>query len=405
MQNYYLSECPEDPISSIDITHFSSNTVFGSEDDDCILALTSWDKSVRIYNPQVNSKYVNSAGDNCDLKNEKGPNNYTDYFPTGRCIYNFSNQCIYLTCKFLGPDTLFLGGFNNGIDKININRENAETVNMVKHNSPTKCISIVENLSMLISGSWDGSVIFTDMRAKGPGSVISKAEIKGKVFCMDHTFNDEWLLVGDSLKNMNIINMKKLSSTMGAEQIKVIPNFMKYQLRDVSANKHKDVFATSSIEGRVQITNIEIALKGEINSKENPIDSYAFKCHRVKDNTKMTEVIYPVNSVCFHKQYSNMLATGGSDGGVFLWDTKAKKRLWKNSNFLTVDSGTNPTHICKQGIYSMKFHPSLPVLISSCSELIESSIKESAETNAMHNSNRKSSVIFHSIQGIKPIDL
>ncbi|KAK6588544.1 bub3 [Cryptosporidium xiaoi] len=402
MQNYYLSECPEDPIGSIDIACFSGNSIFGSENDDCILALTSWDKSVRIYNPQINSKHINEEGCSYEPKDSKLPGVSANYFPTGKCVYNISNEQIYLSCKFFGSDYLFLGGFNNGVDSISINDGAGKPTNIVRHSAPVRCLNVIENHSMIISGSWDGSVILTDIRSNDSNATVSKIEVKGKVFCMDHTFNNEWLLVGDSFKNMNIINIKKLSSTMNTEKIDVIPNFMKYQLRDINANKHKDVFATSSIEGRVQIANIENALKGEINNKDNPVDNYAFKCHRIKDNTKMTEVIYPVNSVCFHKQYSNMLATGGSDGGVFLWDTKAKKRLWRNSNFQIVDSETNPIRICKEGISSMKFHPSLPVLISSCSELLDNSFKEISETNSTFNE-KKPLVIFHSIEGIKPV--
>ncbi|KAH8740174.1 bub3-like protein [Cryptosporidium ryanae] len=402
MKNYYLSECPEDPICSIDIACFQNNSAFGSENDDCILALTSWDKSVRIYNPQINSKYKSGENHLYETRGNKLPNSLENYFPTGKCVYNISNEQVYLSCKFFNSNTLFLGGFNNGVDIIDINQNSSEPTSIVKHSAPVRCLSIVESHSMVVSGSWDGSVILTDIRANESNSVISKIEVKGKVFCMDHTFSDEWLLVGDSFKNMNIINIKKLSSTVETEKTEV-PNFMKYQLRDIDANKHKDVFATSSIEGRVQITTVENALKGEINNKENPIDNYAFKCHRVKDNAKMTEVIYPVNSVCFHKQYSNMLATGGSDGGVFLWDTKAKKRLWRNSNFQIVDSEINPIRICKEGISSMKFHPSLPVLISSCCELFESSFKENTETKDI-SGKKKSSVIFHSIEGIKPVD-
>ena len=47
---------------------------------------------------------------------------------------------------------------------------------------------------------------------------------------------------------------------------------------------------------------------------------YAFKCHRISDT------IYPVNTIAFHPQFGTF-ATGGADGTVVTWDGNSKKKI------------------------------------------------------------------------------
>ncbi|CUV04430.1 unnamed protein product [Cryptosporidium hominis] len=422
MQSYFLSECPEEPIGSIDvITSHNRQEILG-QNEGCLLALTCWNKSVKFYDPQI--PYGASLNDNFkynpsnepiersdELQNTSTSVQNTKYISTGKCLQSLQCEYIYLACKFKNDSTIFFGGFNEAVDIINLQDSLYSPRKLVGHLAPVRCLSLLENSSILASGDWNGEVLLTCVNEGSFGSRISKISLPGKVFCMDYSYNEEWLLVGDSLKNMNLINLKKLSSGIETTTpTEVVPNFMKYQLRNICANKHKDVFATSSIEGRVQITSVERALRGEVNSKESPKDNYAFKCHRTKDNSIMTETIYPVNSVCFHPQFANVLATGGSDASVFLWDTNAKKRLWRNSNFQLVDSDKNLIRVCNESISSLKFHPTLPYLISSCCDTFDQSCRISSETRDQANDGsnsipvQRSSIIFHSVHGVKPLE-
>ncbi|KAH8581891.1 bub3 bub3 with WD40 repeats [Cryptosporidium sp. chipmunk genotype I] len=422
MQSYFLSECPEEPIGSIDVVaSYSKQDILG-QNKECLLALTCWNKSVRFYDTQIpyeaglNDDFKYKSANEAlelpgELQNISAPAQNAVYISTGRCIQSLQCEYIYLSCKFKDDSTIFLGGFNEAVDVINLQDSLYSPRKLVGHLAPVRCLSLLEKSSMLASGDWDGEVILTSVNGGSFGSQISRISLPGKVFCMDYSYDEEWLLAGDSLKNMNLINLRKLSSGIEATSpTEVVPNFMKYQLRNICANRHKDVFATSSIEGRVQITSVEKALKGEVNSKECPKDNYAFKCHRTKDNSMMTETIYPVNSVCFHPQFANVLATGGSDASVFLWDTSAKKRLWRNSNFQLIDSDKNLIRVCNEGISSLKFHPTLPYLISSCCDTFDQSCRLSSETRdqAKNGSNstpaQRSSIIFHSVHGIKPLE-
>lgn len=420
MQGYFLSECPYEPIGSIDvIASCDMESVLGQKEG-CLLALTCWNKSVSFHDPQIPLEPAledrlkdDSACEGLELPNSSAPGRGQTYAPTGKCLQSLQCEHIYLACKFKDDSTLFVGGFNEAVDVINLRGSLLTPRRLVGHSAPVRCLSFLEGSSILASGSWDGEVILTSVKGDGFGSQISKIAVPGKVFCMDYSYNEEWLLVGDSFKNMNLVNMRKLSSGIEASSpTKVVPNFMKYQLRNICANRHKDVFATSSIEGRVQITSVENALKGEINNKESPKDNYAFKCHRAKDNSTMTETIYPVNSVFFHPQLTNVLATGGSDTSVFLWDINAKKRLWRNSNFQLTDSEGNAVRVCSEGVSSLKFHPTLPYLISSCCDTFDQSYKvtrpETVENQAEAGSNfsptQRSSIIFHSVHEVKPLE-
>ncbi|KAJ1609151.1 bub3'bub3-like and WD40 repeat-containing protein [Cryptosporidium canis] len=410
MQSYFLSECPDEPIGSIDITTAPVQEGAVGHAEGCLLALTCWDKSVRFYDPQLplepepNGLLKDGlAAESSHLPNDSAPSSSPVYTPTGRCVQSLECENIYLACKFKANSAVFVGGFNDAVDIISLQGSALSPKRFVGHSAPVRCLSLLEKSSMLASGSWDGEVKLTSVGQGSFGSQVSKISVPGKVFCMDCTFDEEWLLVGDSLKNMNLINLRKLSSGIEpTPPTETAPSFMKYQLRNICANRHKDVFATSSIEGRVQITSVDRVLKGQVNNKEYPKDNYAFKCHRTKDNSTMTETIYPVNSVCFNPLLTNVLATGGSDASVYIWDTDAKKRLWRNSNFQLADSGGNPIRVCNEGVSSLKFHPTLPFLISSSCDTFEQSCKTGPEANP--NSAQKSSITFHSIHGVKPLE-
>lgn len=424
MQGYFLSECPEEPIGSIDVIAYrdGGGVVLGQKEG-CLLALTCWNKSVGFYDPQIPSEpgpedclKDDPADEGLGLPKTSASAQSQTYAPTGKCLQSLQCEHIYLACKFKDESTLFVGGFNEAVDVISLQDSALAPKKLVGHSAPVRCLSFLERSSILASGSWDGEVVLTDVSGGGfgSGSQVSRISVPGKVFCMDHSYDEEWLLVGDSFKNMNLINLRKLSSGIeAAPPTEVVPNFMKYQLRNICANIHKDVFATSSIEGRVQITSVEKALRGEINNKESPKDNYAFKCHRTKDNLTMTETIYPVNSVCFHPQFANVLATGGSDASVFLWDTSAKKRLWRNSNFQLTDSEGNVTRVCNEGVSSLKFHPTLSYLISSCCDTFYQSCKvtcpepvddHQAEAGPNSTPTQRSSIIFHSVREVKPLE-
>ncbi|KAF8971020.1 hypothetical protein BGZ52_010324 [Haplosporangium bisporale] len=92
---------------------------------------------------------------------------------------------------------------------------------------------------------------------------------------------------------------------------------LKYQTRMVRCMRDGLGYASSSIEGRVAVEFFDP-------SAESQAKKYAFKCHRMTIDG--TETIYPVNALAYHPIHGTF-ASGGSDGGVTLWDGFNKKRL------------------------------------------------------------------------------
>lgn len=54
--------------------------------------------------------------------------------------------------------------------------------------------------------------------------------------------------------------------------------------------------------------------------------AFSFKCHREKNATTQSDIIYAVNAIAFHPRFGTF-ATGGGDSCVFLWDGESKNRL------------------------------------------------------------------------------
>ena len=60
---------------------------------------------------------------------------------------------------------------------------------------------------------------------------------------------------------------------------------------------------------------------------------YAFKCHR--DSSSGDEIrVHPVNAVAFHSGYGSF-TTGGSDGGVSVWDGANRRRICQLHSYPT----------------------------------------------------------------------
>uniref|UniRef100_A0A915EMI3 Mitotic checkpoint protein n=1 Tax=Ditylenchus dipsaci TaxID=166011 RepID=A0A915EMI3_9BILA len=100
---------------------------------------------------------------------------------------------------------------------------------------------------------------------------------------------------------------------------------LKFQTRAIRAIPSGEAFVLSSIEGRVAVEYF-----GQ--DPEVQKNKYAFKCHRVKDDSG--EQIFPVNAIAFHPIHRTF-ATGGSDNMVNMWDPFNRKRLCQFRKFST----------------------------------------------------------------------
>lgn len=178
-----------------------------------------------------------------------------------------------------------------------------------------------------MTGSWDRTVKLWDTREKS--CVGTYEQNNGKVYSMNVI--DEKLVVATSERKVLVWDLRNMSQYLMRRE-----SSLKYQTRAIRCFPNKEGYVMSSIEGRVAVEYFDE--DPDIQGKK-----FAFKCHRVKENS--IELIYPVNAISFHNVY-NTFATGksliqfifihnpfktfilgGSDGFVNIWDGFNKKRL------------------------------------------------------------------------------
>lgn len=192
-----------------------------------------------------------------------------------------------------------------------------------QHDEAIRCVEFNLETRQVYSGSWDRTVRSWDARQPGtPTSVIS---LGTKAFALDVSANN--IVVGGSDRCVHIYDRRKLHSAGVTEPLERRESLLRHQIRALKIGLDPSLYASGSVEGRVGIEHFD--------PQENEQSRYAFKCHRVK--TDGGEDIHPVNAISFHPVHGTF-ATGGSDGGVCVWDAYAKKRLWRLNPFDTAVS-------------------------------------------------------------------
>lgn len=268
---YRLNNPPTDVISSVK---------FGPSDNKHLLT-ASWDDTVRLYDISSNRL---------------------------KCQYN--HDAPVLDASFQTPDTCWSVGADNKVKKFDFQSENEVTVGY--HADPIKSVEYIPDVNIVATGGWDKFLKLWDPRVADSGrSMPVGSHILDDKVCSMSVCGDK-LIIGLANRRISIWDLRNMSH----EERDIL---LKYQIRCVQAFADNQGFAVSSIEGRVLVDYLDM-------SPEVQKQKYVFKCHRNKDNILGCEVIYPVNSISFHKIY-NSFATGGSDGFVSIWDGKHKKRL------------------------------------------------------------------------------
>lgn len=250
------------------------------------LLVSSWDSQVRLYDARTNH-----------LANAQ------------------KHSLAVLDCSFLGDASRAVSvGLEKKVFLYDFNHLK-ETL-LGQHDEGIRCVEFHQATGQVFTGSWDRSVRAWDPRH--PATPTGAVSLGHKVFAMD--VGVDRIIVGASDKRIHIFDPRKL-----AQPLEKRDSLLKHQVRALKIGNDPRFYASSSVEGRVGIEYFETV--------ENEERRYAFKCHRVK-NDGGGEVIHPVNSIAFHPVHGTF-ATGGSDGGVCVWDAYAKKRLWRLNPFDT----------------------------------------------------------------------
>uniref|UniRef100_A0A1I8ABL9 WD_REPEATS_REGION domain-containing protein n=1 Tax=Steinernema glaseri TaxID=37863 RepID=A0A1I8ABL9_9BILA len=277
---FLLPHKASSPISKIQYTH---------DPDKKWLAISSWDSTVRVF----------------DLTSPNTPIELRSY----------KHDRAVLACSFAGNNKLVSGGLDRTVKSVDVTSGAESKVG--NHSDTIRCLEYSVESDLVVSGSWDSSVKFWDLRTS---QSVGIADVGDKVYAMDVKKNRA--VIGTKDRKVHVYDIRNLRQP---EQVRDSP--LKYQTRAIRCFPTGEAFVLSSIEGRVAVEYLD----------PNPDvqkDKYAFKCHRNKDEASGIEQIYPVNALTFHPIHRTF-ASGGSDALVNIWDPFNRKRLYQFHRFPT----------------------------------------------------------------------
>lgn len=239
-----------------------------------ILAAGSWDKTVRVWEVTATGVAPRMA-----IQHE-GP---------------------VLCCNFSKDgQRLVSGGCDNKVKMKVLATQQEQQIGV--HAAPVKEVFCVDDMNMVVSGSWDKTLKFWDMRQPNP---VAQIQLPERVYCMDMKF--PLLVVGMAERHLHVYNLQSIQANPAP--YRQGQTALKMQTRSVSCFPDKTGYAIGSIEGRCSIAYVEDTSK-----------NFAFKCHR------SSEAIFAVNCIDFHPSMGTF-ATGGGDGTFVFWDKGNRQRL------------------------------------------------------------------------------
>ncbi|PVI08002.1 Poly(A)+ RNA export protein [Periconia macrospinosa] len=262
-----------------------------------LLAVSSWDGTVRIYEYSSSGNVVGKWMFKCEPK---------------------GGGLEHPLCVTWSKDgsALAAGGDGGTIFYLNLAEagpggEIKPTLDFKEHQAGVKglCFFQINGKTMLASGSWDKTLKYWDLPSQGQvGQTIQCAE---RVYSMDA--KNSLLVVATAERHIHIINLEDPTKIY-----KTIQSPLKWQTRVVSCFTDATGFAVGSIEGRCAIQYAD--------DKQTSLN-FSFKCHRQQDPTNRDVAkVYSVNAISFHPEHGTF-STAGSDGTFHFWDKDAKHRL------------------------------------------------------------------------------
>jgi len=231
-----------------------------------------------------------------------------------------------LSCCFSADGTqAFSGGADNTVRLWQLGQPTPQRIG--SHDAPVSCVKFCALHNMVVSGSWDKTVRFWDVRQ--PREVF-KLPYADKVFALD--VRDQIMVVSSAESAPPtptdphahpLVHLYNIAQSPVLYNNTLIQSLLKNQTRCICLFPQSLGYAVGSIEGRVEIKDLE-----DRTTKK----SFAFKCHRVKDPVKAQQmrkseysVVYPVNGISWHPR--GPFATVGADGVYNFWNKDLKQRL------------------------------------------------------------------------------
>ncbi|AQL02211.1 Putative pentatricopeptide repeat-containing protein mitochondrial [Zea mays] len=314
-----LANPPADGITNLRFSNHSNN-----------LLVSSWDKTVRLYDADANV-----------LKGE------------------FMHPGAVLDCCFHDDSSGFSAGADHTVRRLVFSSSKEDVLG--RHDGPVRCVEYSYAAGQVITGSWDKTVKCWDPRGvSGPErTLVGTYAQPERVYSLSLVGNR--LVVATAGRHVNIYDLRNMSQP---EQKR--DSSLKYQTRCVRCfpngtgnwplgarvhdcgnldpgKRKQNSFPGNKAWQRCLHLGSQVPALVQPSSRGLPTPQesvplivgnfscrYAFKCHRKSEAGRDT--VYPVNAIAFHPIYGTF-ATGGCDGFVNVWDGINKKRLYQYSKY------------------------------------------------------------------------
>ena len=262
---YNVSSSSKKPITTVKLGYIG---------DYPILSYTSWDKNVTLYNIQT----MNKPSTVYKKDNLQSPIFSQSFKP---------QQDPYITFGYsLGNVSLF--DLKNGKEDV-----------LYKHEIGVKNL-LWKDSNTIISGAWDGKLIFYDIRMK---YISFSHEFNHRIYAMD--ICNYFFLCGLSENCISVMDLRNMNQNIFETRVK-------FPITSGSINTDGSSFVIASNSGQIEVRN---------NTNLNDFNNYIFYPHQNTNNE-----IFSTNKVQFIMK--DILCTGGSDGYCNFWDIKNKEHLF-----------------------------------------------------------------------------
>eukprot|EP01025_Chloroclados_australasicus_P025594 TRINITY_DN2552_c0_g2_i1.p1 TRINITY_DN2552_c0_g2~~TRINITY_DN2552_c0_g2_i1.p1 ORF type:complete len:412 (+),score=36.83 TRINITY_DN2552_c0_g2_i1:48-1238(+) len=234
-------------------------------------------------------------------------------------------------CTAWTPDgaNVFCGGCDNQVSLWNLQTNQMQVV--AKHDKPVRHCFYLQDKNMLVTGSWDKTVRYWDVRQ--PNQVYVH-QCRERVYAMDVL--GALMVIGTADRGLQVINTGNPQTVFLN-----LDSPLKWQTRCLTCFPDQQGYLVGSIEGRVAVQNLN----------ENTTDrkNFSFKCHR--DNNDA----YAVNAMNFHPVHGTFV-TAGSDGSFCFWDKESRQRL-RNMQRANQSISAATFNNDAYAVNAMNFHP------------------------------------------------